>query len=162
MIYVDNITAALAQADPENASVYYANRAEYVIQLEALDAEVDAMMVAIPEDRRTIVTSHDAFGYMAAHYGLEFKAPQGLSTASEASAADVAALITQIREDGISAVFVETITDNRLIEQIADETGAIVGGTLFSDALSGEDGPAGTYLDMMRHNAATLSQALGS
>ena len=108
------------------------------------------------------MTSHDAFGYFADAYGLEFLAPQGLSTESEASAADVAELITQIREDGISAVFVESITDGRLMEQIASETSAVVGGTLYSDALSPEDGPAGTYLDMMRHNSATISQALGS
>ncbi|MEM1233400.1 MAG: zinc ABC transporter substrate-binding protein [Pseudomonadota bacterium] len=161
VIYVDNIAAGLAKVDPENASTYYANRAEYVAELEALEAEIDAMMASIPEDNRTIVTSHDAFGYMGTHYGLTFEAPVGLSTESEASAADVAELITQIREEGISAVFVETITDNRLIEQIAAETGAVVGGTLYSDALSETDGPAGTYVDMMRHNAMTLSEALG-
>ncbi|MEM9341638.1 MAG: zinc ABC transporter substrate-binding protein [Pseudomonadota bacterium] len=158
--YVDNIAAGLAQADPENAGDYYANRAAYVAKLETLAAEVDAMMGAVPEDRRTVVTSHDAFQYFAEAYGMTFEAPQGLSTESEPSAADVAELITQIREEGISAVFVESITDNRLIEQIANETGATVGGTLYSDALSGEDGPASTYLDMMRHNATTLSQAL--
>ncbi|MEL6550118.1 MAG: zinc ABC transporter substrate-binding protein [Pseudomonadota bacterium] len=162
IVYVDNITAGLAQADPENAASYYQNRASYVAELEALEAEIDVMMASIPESRRTVVTSHDAFGYLAAHYGMTFEAPQGLSTESEASAADVAELITQIREEGISAVFVETITDNRLIEQIANETGASIGGTLYSDALSDTDGPAGTYVDMMRHNAMTLSQALGS
>ncbi|MEM9707552.1 MAG: zinc ABC transporter substrate-binding protein [Pseudomonadota bacterium] len=162
LVYVDNITAALAKEDPSNAAAFYENRAAYVAELEALEADIDLMMAAIPEERRTIVTSHDAFGYLAAHYGLEFEAPQGLSTESEASAADVAELITQIREESISAVFVETITDNRLIEQIASETGAIVGGTLYSDALSGAEGPAATYIDMMRHNAMTLSQALGS
>lgn len=159
--YVDNITTALAIADPENASTYYANRAAYVAEIEALEAEIHAMMDAIPEDARTVVTSHDAFGYFAQEYGLTFEAPQGLSTESEASAADVAALITQIREEGISAVFVESITDNRLLQQIANETGATIGGTLYSDSLSGDDGPASTYLDMMRHNAATLSAALG-
>ncbi|MEL7300603.1 MAG: zinc ABC transporter substrate-binding protein [Pseudomonadota bacterium] len=162
VVYVDNITAGLAQADPENAASYYQNRAAYVAELEALEAEIDVMMASIPESRRTVVTSHDAFGYLAAHYGMTFEAPQGLSTESEASAADVAELITQIRDEGISAVFVETITDNRLLEQIANETGASIGGTLYSDALSGSDGPAGTYVDMMRHNAMTLSQALGS
>ncbi|MEM1075727.1 MAG: zinc ABC transporter substrate-binding protein [Pseudomonadota bacterium] len=163
MIYVDNITAGLAKADPDNASLYYENRAEYVSELEALDEEIDEMMAEIPEDKRTVVTSHDAFGYLAAHYGMTFEAPQGLSTESEASAADVAELITQIREEGISAVFVEAITDNRLIEQIANETGANIGGTLYSDALSAEDGPASTYVDMMRYNAKTLSEAaLGS
>ena len=162
MTYVDNIAAGLAQADPENAGDYYANRAAYVAEIEALAAEVDAMMAAIPEDRRTIVTSHDAFQYFAEAYGLTFEAPQGLSTESEASAADVAALITQIRDEDISAVFVETITDNRLMEQIANETGAAIGGTLYSGALSDADGPAATYLDMMRHNATTLSDALSN
>ncbi|MEL6915348.1 MAG: zinc ABC transporter substrate-binding protein [Pseudomonadota bacterium] len=162
IVYVDNVTAGLAQADPENAATFYQNRADYVAELEALEAEIDAMMATIPPERRTVVTSHDAFGYLAAEYGLTFEAPQGLSTESEASAADVAELITQIREKGISAVFVETVADNRLIEQIANETGASIGGTLYSDALSSADGPAGTYVDMMRHNAMTLSQALGS
>ncbi|MEM9967197.1 MAG: zinc ABC transporter substrate-binding protein [Pseudomonadota bacterium] len=161
VIYVDNITAALSVADPDNANEYYANRATYVAEIEALEEEIHELMDALPEDKRTFVTSHDAFGYFAAAYDLTFKAPQGLSTESEASAADVASLITQIREEGISAVFVESITDNRLMEQIANETGATIGGTLYSDALSGEDGPASTYLDMMRHNATTMSQAIG-
>lgn len=162
VIYVDNITAALAKADPEHAGAFYANREAYVAEIKALDVEIDALIAALPEDRRTVVTSHDAFGYFADQYGLTFEAPQGLSTESEPSAADVAKMITQIREDGISAVFVESITDNRLLEQIANETGATIGGTLYSDALSGSDGPAGTYLDMMRHNAKTLSNALAS
>jgi len=162
VIYVDNITAALAKADPAHAGVFYENREAYVAEIKALEAEIDAMISAVPEDRRTVVTSHDAFGYLADQYGLTFEAPQGLSTESEPSAADVAELIAQIREDGISAVFVESITDNRLLEQIANETGATIGGTLYSDALSGGDGPAGTYLDMMRHNAKTLTEALGS
>ncbi|WP_299479212.1 zinc ABC transporter substrate-binding protein [uncultured Roseibium sp.] len=162
VIYVDNITAALAKADPDHAGAFYANREAYVAEIEALEAEIDALMEALPENRRTVVTSHDAFGYFADHYGLTFEAPQGLSTESEPSAADVAKLITQIREDGISAVFVESITDNRLLEQISNETEATIGGTLYSDALSGSDGPAGTYLDMMHHNAKTLSEALGS
>lgn len=160
IVYVDNIAAGLARADPEHASTYYNNRAAYVAELEALDAEIGAMMAAIPDHRRTVVTPHDAFGYLAAHHGMLFLAPVGGSTESEASAADVAAIITQIRDEGVSAVFVETITDNRLIERIADETGAKVGGTLYSDALSSADGPASNYIEMMRHNARTLSEAL--
>ncbi|MEM8774131.1 MAG: metal ABC transporter substrate-binding protein [Pseudomonadota bacterium] len=162
MIYVDNIAEGLAKSDPENAGAFYTNRAAYVTELEALESEIVEMMGDLPEEKRTVVTSHDAFGYFADHYGLRFEAPQGLSTESEPSAADVAELITQIRDEKISAVFVETITDNRLIEQIANETGAAIGGTLYSDALSDEDGPASTYIDMMRHNATTLSSALGS
>ena len=162
MVYVDNIAAGLAKADPENAADYYTNRAEYVAELEGLEAEIDALMASIPQDRRTVVTAHDAFGYLGAHYGMTFLAPQGLSTESEASAADVAALIEQIRDEDISAVFIETLTDNRLIEQIANETGASIGGTLYTGALSGPDGPAPTFIDMLRHNAIQLSQALGS
>ncbi|MEM6589748.1 MAG: zinc ABC transporter substrate-binding protein [Pseudomonadota bacterium] len=162
MVYVDNIANGLAQADPDNASDYFTNRAAYMAELESLQAEVTEAMAALPDDKRTVVTSHDAFGYFAGAYGLSFEAPVGLSTEAEASAGEVAELITQIKDEGISAVFVETITDNRLMEQIAGETGAVIGGTLYSDALSGEDGPASTYLDMMRYNAATISGALGS
>ena len=160
VIYVDNITAALAKADPANASTYYGNRASYVAEIEALDAEIRKMVAGLPEDRRTVVTPHDAFGYFSEAYGLRFLAPQGLSTESEPSAADVAALIRQIREEGITAVFVEALIDPRLIEQIADETGASIGGTVYTDALSGPDGPASTYLDMMRHNAEMFAEAL--
>ena len=162
VIYANNIAAGLAQADPANASEYYTNRAAFVTEIVALKSDVDAMMAALPADKRTVVTPHDAFGYFAEAYNLTFEAPQGMSTESEVSAADVAALITQIRRESISAVFIESITDNRMMEQIANETGATIGGTLYSDALSGETGPASTYLDMMRHNATTLSEALGS
>ena len=160
VIYVDNITAGLAKNDPANASIYYGNRATYVAEIEALDAEIRKTLEGLPEDRRTIVTPHDAFGYYSEAYGLRFVAPQGLSTESEPSAGDVAALIRQIRDEGITAVFVESLTDPRLIEQIADETGATIGGTVYSDALSGPDGPASTYLDMMRHNAEMFAEAL--
>ncbi len=158
--YVDNITAALAQNDPANAADFYQNRAAYVAEIEALDAEIREIVAALPAERRTVVTSHDAFQYFAGEYGLTFIAPQGLSTESEASAKDVARLIQQIRERGIRAVFIENIGDARLLRQIADETEAVIGGTLYPDALSGPDGPASTYLDMMRHNATTLAQAL--
>ncbi|MEM7025682.1 MAG: zinc ABC transporter substrate-binding protein, partial [Pseudomonadota bacterium] len=159
-IYARNIAKALAAADPDNAASYDANTETYISEMQALDAEILALVAALPEEARTVVTSHDAFGYFAARYGLTFEAPQGLSTESEPSAADVAEMITQIREENISAVFVESITDNRLLEQIANDTGASIGGTLYSDALSGPDGPASTYLDMMRHNATTIAQAL--
>ncbi len=158
--YVDNITAALAQADPANAADFYQNRAAYVAEIEALDAEIHEIVAGLPADRRIVVTSHDAFQYFGRDYGLTFLAPQGLSTESEASAQDVARLIERIRDEGISAVFVENITDSRLLEQIANETGATIGGTLYPGALSGPDGPAPTYLAMMRHNAMTLAQAL--
>jgi zinc/manganese transport system substrate-binding protein len=159
-LYVGNIERGLAAADPEGAETYKANATAYLAELDALDAEIRAAVAALPEDRRTIVTSHDAFGYFAAAYGLTFVAPQGVSTEAEASAQDVAGLITQIRDACIAAVFVENIADPRLLDQIASETGAKIGGTLYSDALSGSDGPAGTYLTMMRHNIGQLTAAL--
>jgi zinc/manganese transport system substrate-binding protein len=161
-LYVGNIARGLAAADPEAAETYKANAAAYMAELDVLDAEIKAAVAALPEDRRTVVTSHDAFGYLAAAYGLTFVAPQGVSTEAEASAQDVAGLITQIRDAGIAAVFVENIADQRLLEQIAAETGAKIGGTLFSDALSGPEGPAGTYLTMMRHNIGQLTAALAN
>ena len=117
---------------------------------------------ALPEGRRKIVTSHDAFGYFGAAYGLEIIAPEGVSTESEASAQDVAKIIRQIKAEHIPAVFIETITDHRLLDQIARETDAKIGGMLYSDALSGPDGPAPTYLDMFRHNVSALAAALSS
>ena len=159
-VYIDNIAAALAKADPENASAFYRNRAAYAAELKALDAEIRSLLAALPADRRTVVTSHDAFQYFGRDYGLTFIAPQGLSTESEASAKDVVRLIRLIRDGGIRAVFVENITDPRLLKQIADETGAAIGGTLYPGALSGPDGPAPTYIDLMRHNARTIARTL--
>jgi zinc/manganese transport system substrate-binding protein len=161
-VYVENIAKGLSAADPEGAAVYQANATAYLEQLSALEADIKAAVAALPVDRRTIVTSHDSFAYFAAAYGLTFVSPQGVSTEAEASARDVAALITQIREIGINAVFVENIADPRLLDQIANETGAKIGGTLFSDALSGPDGQGPTYIAMMRHNLKQLTAALGS
>lgn len=159
-LYVGNIERGLAAADPDGAPTYRANAAAYLAELEALDNEIRTAIAALPQDRRTIVTSHDAFSYFAQAYGLTFVAPQGVSTEAEASARDVAALITQIRAMGIAAVFVENIADPRLLDRIAAETGARIGGTLFSDALSDADGPAPTYIAMMRHNLGQLTAAL--
>ena len=160
IVYVKNIAAGLDAADPEGKPIYDANAAAYIADLEGLDAEARAAMAALPADRRKIITSHDAFGYFGAAYGLDLLAPEGVSTESEASAADVARIIRQIREDAIPAIFVENIKDRRLIDQIAAETKAVVGGELYTDALSEKDGPAPTYVDMIRHNIATLTEAL--
>jgi zinc/manganese transport system substrate-binding protein len=159
-IYVKNIADAFCAADSAGCQTYQANATAYTAKLKALDAEVKAAVESIPADKRTIITSHDAFGYFAHQYGITFLAPEGISTESEASAADVAALIKQVKEDKASAIFVENITNQRLIEQIAAETGLKVGGTLFSDALSDESGPAPTYIDMMRGNIATIRGAI--
>jgi zinc/manganese transport system substrate-binding protein len=110
--------------------------------------------------RRRIITTHDAFGYFGSAYGMKFISPEGVSTESEASAKDVAKIIDQIRKEKIPAVFMENISDPRLMEQIARETGAKIGGTLYSDALSKADGPAATYIDMMRNNIRQFGAAL--
>jgi zinc/manganese transport system substrate-binding protein len=159
-IYVANIADALCSVDSEGCATYRSNAEGYVAELKALDTEVRAAVASIPQDRRTIITSHDAFGYFAHEYGLSFLAPEGISTEAEASAADVAALIRQVREDKASAIFVENISDPRLAERIAGETGLKIGGELYSDALSGPDGPASTYIDMMHHNVATIRNAI--
>ena len=159
--YAANLAEGLTAADPEGAETYEAGLAAYEDELDALDAEVRALMDAIPPEARMVVTSHDAFGYFAAAYGLRFEAPQGLSTEAEASAADVAGMIRQIRRADIRAVFIETVADPRLMERIAEETGAAIGGTLYADTLSPPDGPAPTHLDMIRHNASTIAAAIG-
>jgi len=159
-VYVKNIADAFCAADSDGCDIYKANAETYLSKLEALDDEVKAAVAEIPEDKRVVITSHDAFGYFEHEYGLAFLAPEGISTESEASAADVAALIRQVKEDKASAIFVENITNPRLIEQIASETGIKIGGTLYSDALSGSEGPAATYIDMMEHNVNTIKGAI--
>ncbi len=158
--YVKNITAAFCAKDEENCTGYQANAEIYDAKLAALDTEIRSVIAAIPDAKRTIITSHDAFGYFANAYGLQFIAPEGISTDSEASAADVAKLIDQISQDKASALFVENISDKRLIERIADETGVKIGGALYSDALSSKDGPASTYIDLMRTNINTIKGAI--
>lgn len=159
-VYVKNIADAFCAADAAGCDTYKANAAAYGEKLEALEGEIKAAVAEIPEDKRVIITSHDAFNYFEHEYGLKFLAPEGVSTESEASAADVAALISQVREDKAAAIFVENITNPRLIEQIASETGIKVGGTLYSDALSDEGGPASTYIDMMKHNVSMIKGAI--
>ncbi|WP_102959103.1 zinc ABC transporter substrate-binding protein AztC [Mangrovicella endophytica] len=162
-VYVKNIADAFCAADAAGCDTYKANAEAYGKKLEALDKEVRDAIAEIPEEKRTIITSHDAFGYFQHEYGLRFLAPEGISTESEASAADVAALVKQVKEDKASAIFVENVTNPRLIEQIASETGLKVGGELYSDALSDESGPASTYIDMVRHNVETIkTDILGS
>jgi zinc/manganese transport system substrate-binding protein len=159
-IYVANIRDAMIEADPANAATYKDNAAAYLARLDALDREVRAAIARIPADRRKVISAHDAFGYFAAAYGIAFIAPQGVSTESEPSAQDVAAVITQIRQQKIPAIFLENISDPRLIHQIASETGAAVGGTLFPDSLTDAKGAAPSYIDMMRHNVTTITVAL--
>lgn len=159
-IYAANIRDALVAADPAGRTAYEANAARFVAAIDALDGEVRAALAAIPAERRKVITTHDAFGYFAKAYGVAFLAPESVSTETAASAKDVAAIIRQIRAERIPAVFIENVTDPRLLEQIGRETGARIGGTLYSDALSGPGGPAATYLDMVRHNVRTLAAGL--
>ena len=161
-IYVANIRDGLTQADPDGRAVYESNASAYLARLDVLEQEVREAVARIPPERRRIITTHDAFGYFNAAYGIDFVAPQGVSTESEASARDVARIITQIKKLKVPAVFLENVSDSRLIKRIADETGAKIGGTLYSDALTAESGPAPTYIEMMRHNIRTLAEALMS
>jgi zinc/manganese transport system substrate-binding protein len=161
-IYVANIRDGLIVADPVGEAAYRANAENYLGKLDALEKEVTAEIAKIPPGRRQIITTHDAFGYFGAAYGFRFIAPEGISTETEASARDVAKIIRQIKAQKIPAVFLENVTDPRLLRSIAAESGAKIGGTLYSDALSPPDGPASTYIDMVHNNVRELSAALAN
>ncbi|MCC8959767.1 metal ABC transporter substrate-binding protein [Bradyrhizobium sp. Pear77] len=161
-IYVVNIRDGLIAAAPDRAGVFKANTDAYLARLEALDREVHEAVAKIPDARRKVISTHDAFGYFADAYGITFFSPLSVSTDSEPSARDIAAIIAQIKVAKIPAVFLENISDPRLIERIAAETGARVGGTLYSDSLTTEKGQAPTYIDMVRHNIKALTSALAN
>ncbi|GHD57009.1 metal ABC transporter substrate-binding protein [Jeongeupia chitinilytica] len=154
-LMVKNIAGALTKIDPAGASLYQANAKKYDDQLVELSKWADAQVATIPEARRKVITSHDAFGYLGARYRITLLSPQGLSTEAEASAKDVGRLIRQIKQSGIKAVFVENISNRKLIDQISRETGASLEGELYSDALSSKP-EASSYLNMYRHNITTL------
>ncbi|MGD0633412.1 MAG: zinc ABC transporter substrate-binding protein [Beijerinckiaceae bacterium] len=160
MIYVAVIAKALAAADPGDRATFEKNAERYEVELSVLDAETKAAVAAIPEARRKILTTHDALGYFAKAYSIEILAPLGISTEQEPSAATVAALITQIKKDGIKTYFLENSNDPRLIAQIARATGAQPGGELYVESLSKSDGPAATYLDMFKRNAGLIVKAM--
>ena len=161
-VYVANIQKALSAADPAGKAHYEANAAAYLAKLDELGAEIRAAVARIPADRRKAITSHDAFAYFSKAYGIAFVAPQGVSTEAEASARDVGRIIRQVKAQKVPAVFLENISNPRLAEQIARESGARIGGRLYSDALSGSDGPAGTYIAMMKHNISQIEKALAA
>jgi zinc/manganese transport system substrate-binding protein len=158
--YVRNVAAALAAAVPAAAAEIQTREAAYVTRLQSLDARVRADIAAVPEARRKVVTSHDAFGYFGAAYGVTFLAPQGISTEAEPSAADVARLIRQIRAEGVSAVFLENMGNPATLERLAREAGVTVRGRLYADALSEPSGPAPGYEAMFRHNVGLLVPAM--
>jgi zinc/manganese transport system substrate-binding protein len=158
--YATTISAAFVQRWPAQRDEIVRRETDYLNRVDSLDRKVREWLGVVPRARRRVITSHDAFGYFGAAYGVDFLAPQGWSTHSEPSAAAVARLIRQIKKDSVRAVFVENISDPRLVERIAREGGVRIGGTLYSDALSKPEGPAPTYLKMMEHNARSLAAAL--
>ena len=155
-----NIARAMAAADPAQAEVYLRRAQAYDHELATLDRDIRSRLDTFPGGRRKVITSHDAFQYFGRAYGMDFRAPVGISTESEPSAGELAALVRQMRDEGIHALFVENITDPRLVEQLAREAGAVIGGRLYSDSLSGPTGPAPTYLDMFRHNVGEITKAV--
>lgn len=159
-LYVANIRNGLKAADPAGAATYDANAKAYLEKLDALEREVKEIIGKIPADRRKVITTHDAFGYFGAAYGVQFIAPVGAGGNAEPSARDVAKIIAQVKRQKIPAVFLENISDQGIMAQISRETGARIGGTLYSDALSNAGGAAATYIGMMRHNAGELARAL--
>jgi zinc/manganese transport system substrate-binding protein len=159
-LYVGNIAEGLARVDPANAAGYRQRAERYSKKLEDLDAWVRQQMAQVPRAKRKIITSHDAFGYFGTAYGVTFMAPEGISTESEPSAAALAQLSDQIKREHIKALFIETMTDPRLVQTLARESGAVVGGTVYSDSLSEPGGPADTYVKMFRHNVPAMAAAM--
>ena len=160
VIWVANIEKALVAADPGNAADFKANAARYTKELNDLNAYARSKIGAIPKGKRKILTSHEALGYFGKEYGVDFLSPLGLSTETEASAADVAKLIDQIKKEKVKVFFIENSNDPRLIKQIADATGAEPGGELYVESLSAADGPASTYAKMFRYNVDLIVTAL--
>jgi zinc/manganese transport system substrate-binding protein len=160
ILYVRNIATALGKADPAGASTYTANSEAYVKDLQALDSWAKEQFAAIPPAKRKIITSHDAFGYFGAHYKVAFLAPQGISTEAEPSAKQVAQLIRQIQREKIKAVFFENMSHSKLLAQLSKDAGVTVGPELYVDALSKADGPATSYLKLMRYNVTQLADGM--
>src|SRR4029077_6848788 len=160
--YVANIRDALIAAAPDDAETFRVNASAYLAKLDTLDRDVGWAIATIPVNHRKVISTHDAFGYFAAAYGIAFVAPLGVSTESEASARDIANIIAQIKAAKIPAVFLEKISDPRLMRRISAESGARIGGTLYSDSLTDEKGDAPTYIDMVRHNIKALTGALAN
>jgi zinc/manganese transport system substrate-binding protein len=160
--YVATIAAALAEAAPDRAALFAERAAAYDRRLARLSEQVRAELSAIPRSRRKIITNHDALGYFGRAYGVDILSPIGISTEAEPTARAVAALIRQMKRDSIRAVFIEGLSDPRLITQIARDGGGVIGGTLYADTLSPPDGPAPTYEAMIRHTASMLVTALSA
>jgi zinc/manganese transport system substrate-binding protein len=160
ILYVRAIAEGLAVADAAHAGAYRASAEGYGAEIARVDGWIGATLAAIPVDQRRIITTHDAFGYYGARYGVEFLSAEGISTEFEPSAKAIAALVGQIKREKVRAVFIENMTSPRMAEMLARETGAVLGGTVYSDALSPAGGPAATYLEMLRHNTTLFAAAM--
>jgi zinc/manganese transport system substrate-binding protein len=161
ILYAQAIGSGLAAANPANATSYSEANSRYAARITQTDAWIEAKLTPIPADQRRILTTHDAFGYYGARYGVEFLSAEGISTESEPSAKQIAALVAQIRREKVRAVFIENMTSPRMAQMLARETAAVLGGTVYSDALSPPGGQAATYLDMLRHNTTLFIAAMG-
>jgi zinc/manganese transport system substrate-binding protein len=159
-VYARNIGEALAKADPANGDFYKTRADAYIADIKKLDAWAKAEIAQVPKAKRKVITSHDGFQYLGKAYGLKLVPARGWANDKEASADDIARLVRQIRQDKVRAIFVENMNDPRVIERVAQETGAVIGGTLYSDALSKPGGEADTYLKMMRHNIDALKAGM--
>jgi zinc/manganese transport system substrate-binding protein len=162
LVWASNIEKVLIAADPEDAAAFRTNADQYAQALHELDACAHAEIDPVPPDKRKVLTSHDAFGYLGRDYGITFLSPLGLSTETEASAAGLAKLIEQIKAEGIKVYFIENSNDPRLVEQIAAATGAHPGGKLYAESLSTADGPAPSYLKMFRYNLDEITKGFAS
>lgn len=159
-LYAQNILAGLVKADPQDEAALNASGQSYIAQLKQIDDWAKSRFSAIPVTKRKVLTSHDAFGYFGRAYGVTFLAPQGLSSESEASAAAVGQLISQIKADGVHTWFMENQLDPRLVKQIASATGAQPGGELYPEALSAPGGVADSYVKMLRHNVEAIAKSM--
>lgn len=158
-LMVKNIREALSAADPQGGAYYQSKADDYNKALDQLQDWAQKQISTISEPKRAVLTSHDAFAYLGKRFGIRLLSPQGVSTEAEASAKDVAALIRQMKKTGIRALFMENISNPKLAEQIARETGATVGLKLYSDALS-RDPSAASYLAMYRSNIENLVRGM--
>lgn len=160
LTYVANIRDALIRLDPANAEIYRFNAGLYSLQLKDLDLYIQAQIARIPEYKRLLITSHDAFRYYGRQYGIQVEATLGTSTDAEVRTQDVARLTQLIRERQVPAIFVESTVNPKLIRQIASDQNVQIGGSLYADSLGEPGGVADTYLKMLQHNTDVIVAGL--
>jgi len=159
-VYADNVAKGLSDIDAPNKDFYMKNAAEYKAKLDELDKWIKLEIEKIPQDKRVLITSHDAFRYFGKAYGLDVRGLQGISTEAKIRTEDVAKLIDLIKARNLKSVFIETSVNPKVLEQISSETGAKVGGTLFSDSIGNDGTPEGEYIGAVRHNVNAIVNAL--